>query len=72
MISSPGCVCLEDVTPRVEFDDRLDDFASWDAEIVPLEIDAGDSCLLRPRHVQNHTARDDDDAPTTTIRVVLM
>ena len=46
--------------PRVEFDDRLDDLASGDAEIVPLEIDAYDSCLLRPRHVQNQTARDDD------------
>ena len=46
--------------PRVEFDDRLNDLASGDAEIVPLEIDASDSCLLRPRHVQNQTARDDD------------
>jgi hypothetical protein len=46
--------------PRVEFDDRLHDLASWDAEIVPLEIDASGSCLLRLRHVKNQTARDDD------------
>ena len=46
--------------PWVEFDDRLDDLASGDAEIVPLEIDASGSCLLRLRHVQNETARDND------------
>ena len=46
--------------PRVEFDDRLDDLASWDAEIVPLEIDAFDPCPPCPRHVQNQTAHDDD------------
>ena len=46
--------------PRVELDNRLDDLASGDAEIVPLEIDAFDSCLLRPRDMQNQTARDDD------------
>ena len=57
--------------PSVDFDDRLDDLASGDAEIVPLEIDAFDSCRLRPRHVQNQTARD-DDRRHHAIRVVLM
>jgi hypothetical protein len=46
--------------PRAEFDDRLHDLASWDAEIVPLEIDAFGSCLLRSRHVKNQTARGDN------------
>jgi hypothetical protein len=46
--------------PRVELDDRLHDLPSWDTEIVPLEIDASGSCLLRPRHVKNQTARDHD------------
>jgi hypothetical protein len=31
-----------------------------DAEIVPLEIDASGSWLLRARHVKNQTARNDD------------
>src|SRR5712691_10831137 len=37
---------------RVELYARLDDLASGEAEIVPLEIGALDSRLLRPRHVQ--------------------
>ena len=41
MISSPGCVCLaEGRRSRRELDDRLDDLASGDAQVVPLEIDA--------------------------------
>jgi hypothetical protein len=46
--------------PRVEFDDRLHDLASLDAEIVPLEIDASGSCLLRSCHVKDQTAHNDD------------
>jgi hypothetical protein len=41
---------------RREFDTHLDDLASRDAEIVPLEIGALDSRLLRPRHVQRQAA----------------
>ena len=44
---------------RREVDAHLDDLASGDAEIVPLEIGALDSRLLRPRHVQRQTASDD-------------
>src|SRR5207253_6275607 len=42
--------------PGGEIDAHLDDLASGDAEIVPLEIGALDSRLLRPRHVQRQTA----------------
>ena len=59
MISSPGCVCLGDDRSRVEVDAHLDDLASGDAEIVPLEIGSLDSRLLRLRHVQRQTACDD-------------
>src|SRR6185312_2389911 len=41
---------------RREFDTHLDDLASRDTEIVPLEIGALDSLLLRQRHVQRQTA----------------
>jgi hypothetical protein len=44
---------------RREFDTHLDDLASRDAEIVPLEVVARDSRLLRPRHVQRQAAADD-------------
>jgi hypothetical protein len=44
---------------RRELDTRLDDLASGDAEIVPLEIGALDSRLLRLRHVQRQAASDD-------------
>ena len=47
MISSPGCVCRGAVVPGAELDDRLDDLASRDAEIVPLEIDAPGAHVLR-------------------------
>ena len=57
--------------PGVELDDRLHDLASWDAEIVPLEIDASGSCLLGPRHVKNQTARE-MTAATTAIRLARM
>src|SRR5262245_57841328 len=43
---------------RVEVDSHLDDLASGDAEIVPLEIGAFDSRLLRRGHLQHHTADD--------------
>ena len=56
MISSPGCECLGAVTPGAIVDARLDDLASGDAEIVPLEVGARDSRLLRPRHVQRQAA----------------
>src|SRR5262245_30667042 len=46
--------------PRIEFDDGLDDLASGDTELVPLEIDACDSRLLRSRDVQDQTAGDHD------------
>ena len=59
MISSPGCECLGAVTPGAIDDDRLDGLASGDAEIVPLEVVARDSRLLRQRHVQRQTAADD-------------
>jgi hypothetical protein len=38
---------------RRELDDRLDDLASGDAQVVPLEIDAPGSHLLRLRHVEH-------------------
>ena len=44
---------------RVEVDAHLDDLASGDAEIVPLEIGALDSRLLCARHLQHQTASDD-------------
>ena len=59
MISSPGCECLGDVTPGAIATIALDGLASGDAEIVPLEIVARDSRLLRPRHVQRQAAADD-------------
>ena len=43
----------------VELDAHLYDLTSRDAEIVPLEIDAGDARLLRPRHVRRQAASDD-------------
>ena len=52
MISSPGCVCLGAVVPRRELYDRLDDLASGDAQVVPLEIDPSGSHLLRLRQVE--------------------
>ena len=39
MISSPGCLCCR-TPPRGDVDAHLDDLASGDAEIVPLEIGA--------------------------------
>ena len=44
---------------RGEIDAHLDDLASGDAEIVPQQIGALDSRLLRLRHVQRQTASDD-------------
>src|SRR5262245_39782357 len=44
---------------RVEVDAHLDDLAAGDAEIVPLEVGAFDSRLLRRRYVQHQTAGDD-------------
>jgi hypothetical protein len=44
---------------RFELDARLDDLASGDAQIAPLEIGALESRLLRPRHVQRQTAPED-------------
>jgi len=44
---------------RVYVDARLHDLAFRDAQIVPLEIGALDSRLLRPRRVQRQTASDD-------------
>jgi hypothetical protein len=41
---------------RVEIHAHLDDLASGDAEIVPLQSGALDSSLLRPRHVKRQTA----------------
>jgi hypothetical protein len=41
----------------IDFDDRLNDLASWDAEIVPLEIDAPGPSLLRPRPEKSQAAR---------------
>jgi hypothetical protein len=38
---------------RVEVDAHLDDLASGVSEIVPLEIGALDSRLLRPRQLQH-------------------
>jgi hypothetical protein len=46
---------------RVELHARLDDLASGDAEIVPLEIGALDSRLLRLRDVQRQTDSDGQD-----------
>lgn len=40
---------------RVELDAHLDDLASGDAEIVPLELGAPDSRRLRPRYVERQT-----------------
>ena len=40
-------------------DEHLDDLASGDAEIVPLEIGARDSRRLRLRHAQRQGACDD-------------
>ena len=45
--------------PGGKIDAHLDDLASGDAQIVPLEIGALDSRQLRPRHVQRQTAYDD-------------
>ena len=45
---------------RVEFDDGLDDLASRDAQIVPLEIDAPGSRELRLSRLKSQGARDDD------------
>src|SRR5437867_10038767 len=42
--------------PGGEIDAHLDVLASGDAQIVPLEIGALNSRLLRPRHVQRQTA----------------
>jgi hypothetical protein len=57
---------LAEFRSRVELDARLDGFASGGAEIVPLEIGALDSRLLRPRRLQRqayscdqHGDRDD-------------
>src|SRR5271157_4179775 len=50
---------LGELHSRVELHARLDDLASGDAEIVPLEIGALDSRLLRPRYVQRQTASND-------------
>src|ERR1700738_5046243 len=50
---------LPELSSRVEPHARLDDLASGDAEIVPLEIGALDSRVLRPRHLQRQTASDD-------------
>src|SRR4029453_777274 len=44
---------------RVDVNAHLDDPASGDAKIVPLEIGARDARLLRPRHVQRQTASDE-------------
>ena len=57
---------------RVELDDHLDDLASGDAEIVPLEIDALDCRLLRPRHLQRQTASGTISTATAMIRAVFM
>jgi hypothetical protein len=38
---------------RRELDDRLDDLASGDAQVVPLEIDAPRSHWLRQRRVEH-------------------
>ena len=45
--------------PRGEIDAHLDHLASRDAEIVPQQIGARDSRLLRLRHVQRQAASDD-------------
>ena len=55
MISSPGC-CAWATHSRCEFDAHLDDLASGDTEIVPLEIGALDSRRLRLRYMQRQTA----------------
>src|SRR6185369_7009479 len=47
------------MNPGIELDDGLD-VAPKDAEIVPLEIDACHSWLLRSRDVRNQTAGHDD------------
>src|SRR5262245_40741842 len=44
---------------RIEVNAHLDDLASGDAEIVPLEIGAFDSRLLRRCPLQHQTACDD-------------
>jgi hypothetical protein len=42
--------------PGGEIDARLDDLASGNAEIVPLEIGAVEFRLLRPRHAHRQNA----------------
>ncbi len=59
MISSPGCECLGADRSRLELDDHLDDLASGDAQVVPLEIDAPGSDELRLRHVQRQAGGGD-------------
>jgi hypothetical protein len=49
--------------PGIELHDDLHDLAPWNAEIVPLEIDASGSRLLRSRHVNTEGACDDDRRP---------
>ena len=45
---------------RGDLDAHLDDLASGNAQIVPLEIGALDSRLLRPGDVQRQTADDNE------------
>jgi hypothetical protein len=45
--------------PGSEIDAHLDDLASRDAQIVPLQLGALDSRLLRLRRVQHQAASDD-------------
>jgi len=44
---------------RVKVDAQLDDLASGNAEIMPLQVSSFGSRLLRLRHVQRQTASDD-------------
>jgi hypothetical protein len=45
---------------RPELHDHLDDLAPGNAQVVPLEIGALDARLLRLRHVDRHTACDEE------------
>ena len=44
---------------RIKVDAQLDDLASGNAEIVPLQVSSFSSRLLRLRHAQRQTASDD-------------
>ena len=57
---------------RLELDNHLDDLASGNAQVVPLEIDAPGSHLLRLTHVERQAGRGGSALLTARIRVVCM